>query len=156
RANWLERGSDMVASTLAPVVRLYEEAREPDFSCAHAVDRGAGRTCSGGFHRIDRTRRFANLSCWRSAVAAIAGALGRIADDGLSVVQIFSRRTWQRRSADQGRTVRARRIHFAGHDPRKILLHLRYISQRHSTRTRRSLGASGRRFGFVARTQAGA
>src|SRR5271155_1428518 len=66
-------------------------------------------------------------------VAPPSRPVGRLAGDGLSALQIFSRRSRQRRAANESGAVRTRRLYFAGHRVREVFLHLGDAGERDPT-----------------------
>ena len=98
----------------------------------------------------------ADLPCRGCTVAPVAGAHRGLAGDGLFAVQVFSGCARQRRTANEGRTLCARRLHFDRYRAGQILLHIGDSGERHSIGPRRAVGASRRGTGVAAGPQAGA
>ena len=111
-------------------------------------------TGAGGrrLHPADRTHGDAPVSGGRRSVAACAVPGRGFARHRLPAVSLFSECARQRRAADEGCSVRARRPHHAAHRTRQVFLHFSNARQRNSAGTRRAFGASGRGHRFRART----
>src|SRR5882672_6321009 len=94
------------------------------------------------FHPADGTTGDAVVPGGRCSVATAAVPGRGLVRHRLLAVSLLSQCTRQRRSADQGCAVCARRPHHAAHRARKVFLHIGNARQRNSAGTRRAFRPS--------------
>ena len=110
-----------------------------------AADWSSGRTRRRCLHCADRAH--GDAICIQSAVlpGGALQCLWRFPRHGLPALSLFSGRSGQWRTADQGGSLRARWKHLAAHCLRQVRLYRSHSGERNSARSRGTVGTSGRR-----------
>ena len=145
----------MARDGYAAVAGRTAAARGPHSAASFARGGSADWPRGCRVHPADRAAGDAALSRGKRGVAPRADSHGRVAGHGLPALAIFSGCARQRRAADQGGDVRARRRDHHEDAAREIFLHCHHSRKRNSPGTRRTFGTSGRGHRLRAGTKAG-